>query len=151
MMQGSLLSNIPTAGPPHDRLLPTLGFNGATFGNHEFDWGQTVLGDRIAQAEAVATADEKPMQMITSNITKKDAGGACTWEPFNPNDAIRGRSRSAPRPMTSRSASSVSALSETPYITIAEATEGLCFRDPAESILHYYDALEAAELTSSSS
>jgi len=28
---------------------------------------------------------------------------------------------------------------ETPYITIAEATEGLCFKDPYESIVHYYD------------
>ena len=29
-------------------------------------------------------------------------------------------------------------------VPAAEATDGLCFRDPAESILHYYDALNAA-------
>ena len=33
---------------------------------------------------------------------------------------------------------------ETPYITIADATNGLCFRDPAEAILQYYDAVKAA-------
>ena len=33
---------------------------------------------------------------------------------------------------------------ETPIITVATATAGLCFKDPAESILHYYDAMKAA-------
>ena len=32
---------------------------------------------------------------------------------------------------------------ETPYITIAGATEGLCFKDPAASIINYYDTLKA--------
>ncbi len=32
---------------------------------------------------------------------------------------------------------------ETPYITIAEATQGLCFKDPKDSIVHYYDELKA--------
>ncbi len=33
---------------------------------------------------------------------------------------------------------------ETPTITIASATAGLCFKDAAESIIHYYDAMKAA-------
>ena len=33
---------------------------------------------------------------------------------------------------------------ETPIITVATATAGLCFKDPADSILHYYDAVKAA-------
>ena len=33
---------------------------------------------------------------------------------------------------------------ETPIITIASATAGLCFKDPADSILHYYDEMKAA-------
>ena len=33
---------------------------------------------------------------------------------------------------------------ETPTITVSTATAGLCFKDPAESILHYYDAMKAA-------
>ena len=32
---------------------------------------------------------------------------------------------------------------ETPIITIASATEGLCFKDPEASIKHYYDAMKA--------
>ena len=32
---------------------------------------------------------------------------------------------------------------ETPIITVATATAGLCFKDPADSILHYYDAMKA--------
>ena len=57
MMQGSLLSNLQKGVPTID-YYRALGYDAATFGNHEFDWGQTVLGDRIAQAEAPATADE---------------------------------------------------------------------------------------------
>ena len=40
---------------------------------------------------------------------------------------------------------------ETPTITVSTATAGLCFKDPAESILHYYDAMKAEVPTSSSS
>ncbi len=32
---------------------------------------------------------------------------------------------------------------ETPYITIPEATEGLCLRTRLPSIIHYYDELDA--------
>ena len=38
---------------------------------------------------------------------------------------------------------------ETPMITVATATAGLCFKDPADSILHYYDQMKAEERTSS--
>ena len=38
-MQGSLLSNIYKGVPVIDAF-STLGYNAATFGNHEFDWGQ---------------------------------------------------------------------------------------------------------------
>ena len=33
---------------------------------------------------------------------------------------------------------------ETPIITVATATAGLCFKDPLASILNYYDAMKAA-------
>jgi 5'-nucleotidase / UDP-sugar diphosphatase len=142
IMQGSLLSNLQDGLPTID-YYRTIGYDAATFGNHEFDWGQAVLGDRIAQAEAPATADETPMQMVAANITTK-VGDTCTWEPFNP-------SVSPYEVFTVGSGSDTVRVGvigvgsvETPYITIAEATAGLCFRDPAESILHHYDALDAA-------
>jgi 2',3'-cyclic-nucleotide 2'-phosphodiesterase/3'-nucleotidase len=142
-MQGSLLSNLQKGLPTYD-YYRTIGYDAATFGNHEFDWGQTTLGDRIAQAEAPATADESPVPMIVANITRKDAGGTCTWEPFNPNVTPYETFTvgTAPNQVTV-GVIGVGSV-ETPYITIAEATAGLCFRDPAESILHYYDALDAA-------
>ncbi len=140
MMQGSLISNIQKGLPTID-VYRSIGYNAATFGNHEFDWGQTVLNDRITQAEAPATADESPMQMIAANIVKKDTGGACTWEPFN-------SSVTPYEVFTVAGSVRVGVIGvgsvETPYITVAEATAGLCFRDPVESILHYYDALDAA-------
>jgi 5'-nucleotidase len=48
IMQGSLLSNLQKGLPTID-YYRTIGYNAAIFGNHEFDWGQTVLGDRIAR------------------------------------------------------------------------------------------------------
>ncbi len=142
-MQGSLLSNLQKGLPTID-YYRTIGYNAATFGNHEFDWGQAILNDRITQAEAAAVIDELPMQYVSANITLKDASGNCTWTPFN----------SAVTPFevftvgTTPNVVRVGVIGvtslETPYITIAEATAGLCFRDPAESILHYYEALDAA-------
>ncbi|MCU0477312.1 MAG: bifunctional metallophosphatase/5'-nucleotidase [Chloroflexi bacterium] len=142
-MQGSLLSNLQKGLPTYD-YYRTIGYDAATFGNHEFDWGQTVLGQRIAQAEAAATADEAPMQMIAANITKKDAAGACTWEPFNASVTPYEVFTVGTAPNTVRVGVIGVGSVETPTITIAEATAGLCFRDPAESILHYYGALDAA-------
>ncbi len=50
-MQGSLLSNLgdgtPTGkGKPIIAAYNAMGYNVATFGNHEFDWGQVNLANR---------------------------------------------------------------------------------------------------------
>ena len=55
-MQGSLLSNVgdgtPTGkGMPTIDVYNTMGYNVATFGNHEFDWGQVNLADRTARGD----------------------------------------------------------------------------------------------------
>ncbi len=47
-MQGSLLSNLQHGLPVIDAF-NELGYNAATFGNHEFDWGQQVLIDRTSR------------------------------------------------------------------------------------------------------
>jgi hypothetical protein len=41
-MQGSLLSNLQKGAPTID-VFNNMGYQVATLGNHEFDWGQTVL------------------------------------------------------------------------------------------------------------
>ena len=48
-MQGSLLSNLQK-GAPTIAAFDAMGYAAATFGNHEFDWGQANLADRAAQA-----------------------------------------------------------------------------------------------------
>ncbi len=48
-MQGSLLSNLQQ-GAPTIATFNAMGYDVATFGNHEFDWGQAVLADRTAEA-----------------------------------------------------------------------------------------------------
>src|SRR5512141_2215880 len=48
-MQGSLLSNLQK-GAPTIATYNAMGTKVATFGNHEFDWGQQNLTDRAAQA-----------------------------------------------------------------------------------------------------
>jgi 2',3'-cyclic-nucleotide 2'-phosphodiesterase (5'-nucleotidase family) len=142
IMRGGLLSNLQK-GLPTIRYYRTIGYNAATFGNHEFDWGQVVLANRIAQAEAPPTADESPVQMIAANITKKHGGGNCTWEPFHPKVTPYEVFTVGTGPDTVRVGVIGVTTTETPILTIASATAGLCFKDPADSILHYYDAMKA--------
>ncbi len=127
-MQGSLLSNINKGAPVID-LFNLLGYDAGTFGNHEFDWGQDVLQERVAEANH---------PYLVANLTLKNDSGACTdelpdyvqpWAVFEvgSGDAT---AKVGVIGITSQ---------ETPFITIAEATAGLCFQDPAEAVLKYYD------------
>lgn len=134
-MQGSLLSNLFKGKPTID-LFNYLGYQATTFGNHEFDWGQQVLQERIAEAD---------FPYVTANVVVNDTGNCATagwttptWaEPFTTITA---------GPTGNEVKVGVIGVTtpETPYITIASATEGLCFKDPAESIIHHYDAMKAA-------
>lgn len=133
-MQGSLLSNIQK-GEPTIAVFNAMGYNVATFGNHEFDWGQTVLNERVTQAE---------YPFVSANIVVNDTGNCATagWN-----------SPSFTQPYVIQTITSGAetvkvgvigvTTPETPIITIAEATAGLCFKDAADSILHYYDAMKA--------
>jgi 2',3'-cyclic-nucleotide 2'-phosphodiesterase (5'-nucleotidase family) len=139
-MQGSLLSNLGD-GTPTGKGLPTIdvfnnmGYNVATFGNHEFDWGQTNLGNRTTQAT---------YPFITANIVQNDTGNCATagWtKPAFADAPYQVVTVGAPNAV--KVAFIGVTTTETPYITIASATSGLCFKDPADSILHYYDAMKA--------
>jgi uncharacterized repeat protein (TIGR01451 family) len=133
IMQSTLLSNLFHGESTID-VYNLMGYDVATFGNHEFDWGQQVLISRTEQAE---------FPFVAANLTLKVGDSCAGWDtpawsrPWYtitlgtaPNDVVIGVIG-----ITSQ---------ETPYITIASATEGLCFKDPTESILHYYDAVDAA-------
>ena len=131
-MQGSLLSNLQK-GAPTIATFNAMGYQVATFGNHEFDWGQQVLADRTTQAT---------YPFVTANIVKNDTGTCSTAGWTKPDFAA------APYVVKEVAGVKVAFVGvttqETPTITIASATAGLCFKDPAEAIEHYYADMTAA-------
>jgi 2',3'-cyclic-nucleotide 2'-phosphodiesterase/3'-nucleotidase len=141
-MQGSLLSNLGD-GTATGKGIPTIaaynamGYNVATFGNHEFDWGQVNLSNRTTQAI---------YPYVTANIVKNDTGNCVTAGWTKPDFAdnpyeilIVGTA-----PNTVKVAFIGVTTTETPTITVSTATAGLCFKDPADSIIHYYPDMKAA-------
>jgi 2',3'-cyclic-nucleotide 2'-phosphodiesterase (5'-nucleotidase family) len=134
-MQGSLLSNLGH-GLPTIATYNAMGYNVATFGNHEFDWGQTDLSARTTQAL---------YPYVTANIVQNDTGNCATagWEKpdfaVNPFEVL-----TVGTPNSVKVAFIGVTTTETPTITVSTATAGLCFKDPADSIVHYYDAMKAA-------
>ena len=143
-MQGSLLSNLGD-GTPLGKGLPTIAvfnamdYNVTTFGNHEFDWGQEVLTARTTQAN---------YPYVTANIVKKGAAVDCAtagWEKPDFADAPYTIQTIGVAPNAVKVAFIGVTTTETPIITVATATAGLCFKDPAESILHYYDQMKVTD------
>jgi 2',3'-cyclic-nucleotide 2'-phosphodiesterase (5'-nucleotidase family) len=139
-MQGSLLSNLGD-GTPTGKGKPTIAtfnemkYDVATFGNHEFDWGQVNLANRTAEAT---------YPYITANIVKMDGPDCSTSGWAKPDFAT------APyvikiigdAPNQVKVAFIGLTSLETPTITVAAATAGLCFKDPTASILNYYDQMK---------
>jgi len=141
-MQGSLLSNLgdgtPTGkGAPTIATYNAMGYNVATFGNHEFDWGQTVLGARTTQAT---------YPYVTANIVKNDTGDCATagWTKPDFADEPYHISTIGTAPDVVKVAFIGVTSAVTPTITLASATAGLCFKDAADSIIHYYDEMKTA-------
>ena len=124
-MQGSLLSNIGW-GVPTIGTFNAMGYAAAALGNHDFDWGQTVLADRDAQAA---------YPFLAANIVAGSCSGWTSPTYVKPYEIITVAGV--------RVAFIGVTTIETPYILRAGLTSGLCFRDPAESILHYYDDMKA--------
>ena len=137
-MQGSLLSNLGDGtatgkGMPTIAAYNAMGYNVATFGNHEFDWGQANLAARTTQATH---------PYVTANIVQNDTGNCATAGWTTPTFA------DSPYEILTVNGVKVAFIgvttTETPTITVSTATAGICFKDPADSILHYYDAMKAA-------
>jgi 2',3'-cyclic-nucleotide 2'-phosphodiesterase/3'-nucleotidase len=141
-MQGSLLSNLGDGtatgkGAPTIGTYNAMGYNVATFGNHEFDWGQVNLANRTTEAA---------YPYVTANIVKNNTGNCAnaSWQKpdfaDNPFEILT----VGTAPNTVKVAFIGVTTAETPTITISTATAGLCFKDPAESIIYYYAAMKAA-------
>ena len=151
IMQGSLLSNIQQGLPTID-YYKQIGYNVATFGNHEFDWGQAVLAKRASEA-ADDLLPGSTFPFVAANITAKVDGSCSGWDKAvlvgaDPSETYTIEPYTIIDMATAEGSVQVGVIGvgsvETPYITIAEATEGLCFKDPATSIIHYYDEMKAA-------
>jgi 2',3'-cyclic-nucleotide 2'-phosphodiesterase (5'-nucleotidase family) len=135
-MQGSLLSNLQK-GQPTIAAFNEIGYDASTFGNHEFDWGQTVLGDRVTQAN---------QKFLAANLVTK-TGADCTTAGWTAPAFVDAPYiiKTLTDGVNSVDVGIIGVTSiETPYITIAAATAGLCFKDPADSIVHYYDEMKTA-------
>ena len=129
-MQGSLLSNLQK-GAPTIAAFNAMGTQVATFGNHEFDWGQPTLTDRTTEAA---------YPFVTSNIVTNDTGNCATSGWTTPAFA----KPYVIQPVAGLNVAFIGVTTtETPTITVATATQGLCFKDPFDSIVHYYDTLKA--------
>jgi 2',3'-cyclic-nucleotide 2'-phosphodiesterase (5'-nucleotidase family) len=133
-MQGSLLSNLQK-GKPTIAVFNAMGYEVATLGNHEFDWGQTVLSERTSEAT---------YPFVTANVVVNDTGNCSTAGWASPSFTMPYVVKTVGTAPNEVKVGFIGiSTTETPVITIAAATEGLCFKDPAESILHYYDAVKA--------
>jgi len=139
-MQGSLLSNLGD-GTPTGKGIPTIatfnamGYQVATFGNHEFDWGQVNLTNRTTEAA---------YPYVTANIVQKDGADCASsgWVKPDFADAPYQIITVGTAPDAVKVAFIGVTTTETPTITVATATAGLCFKDPTTSILHYYDQMK---------
>jgi 2',3'-cyclic-nucleotide 2'-phosphodiesterase (5'-nucleotidase family) len=139
-MQGSLLSNLGDGtatgkGVPTIATFNQMAYDVATFGNHEFDWGQTVLGARTTQAV---------YPFVTANIVKMDGADCASsgWTKPDFADAPYVIKTVGTAPNQVKVAFIGVTTMETPTITIASATAGLCFKDPTTSIEHYYSQMK---------
>ncbi len=130
-MQGSLLSNLQF-GAPTIAVFNAMGYDVATLGNHEFDWGQTVLTERTTQAD---------FPYVSANIVSGSCDSSNWTSPSFATPYVVKTVGTSPN--TIRVGLIGVTSTETPTITIASATAGLCFKDPANSIIHYYDELKA--------
>ncbi len=127
-MQGSLLSNLHRGATTIDAL-DAMAYDAATLGNHDFDWGQAVLAERAAQAR---------YPFVSANVVLgRCADGSWTPPPFARPYVVR------TLPNGVRVALTGVTTPTTPAITLAGNTAGLCFRDPAQAILHYAAELSA--------
>ncbi len=140
-MQGSLLSNLGD-GTATGKGIPTIaaynamGYNVATFGNHEFDWGQVNLAQSHHRGHLSLCDRQHRPRMIPATVPPPAGHPRLCGCPLSDPGCRY-------RPNTVKVAFIGVTTTETPTITVSTATAGLCFKDPAESIIHYYDAMKA--------
>jgi 2',3'-cyclic-nucleotide 2'-phosphodiesterase (5'-nucleotidase family) len=106
-----------------------MGYDLAVFGNHEFDKGQDILMERVAQSH---------YSWLGANVVLEDTewdlpGWAMPYQLLTVGTA------------SNEATIGVIGLAgeETPEVTLIGTTEGLVFKDLTETVLHYYDEVMA--------
>ena len=122
-MQGPPISSFFEGAPTVD-VYNALGVDGVAVGNHEFDWGQDALQQRIAQAE---------FPFLAANIVDERTGGA----PAGIRPYVVERLRGVKVGVIGV------ANPDTKNVTLPAATEGLRFLDLEESAEAVNDAVRA--------
>ena len=104
-----------------------IGYELATFGNHEFDKGQDELAARVAQSE---------FPWLGANVVLEGTDWDLpTWaKPYEILELGAG-------PNAVKLGVLGLAGEETPEVTLLGTTAGLVFKDLTETILHYYDEI----------
>lgn len=106
-----------------------IGYQTAVFGNHEFDKGQDILMERVAQAD---------YPWLGANVVLEGTD----WDmppwalPYMLLEVGKGPNRATIGVIGV-------AGQETPDVTLIGTTDGLVFKDLTETILHYYDEVAA--------
>ncbi len=124
IMQGMPISNLLQGESVID-VYNHMGYNAATVGNHEFDWGQAVLQDRIAQAD---------FPFVLANVFNVGEDTRPDWLVPTVMFNIKGQQVGL-----------IGVTSQfTPEIVMAGATAGLEFREPAPIVADLVAELRAA-------
>jgi 2',3'-cyclic-nucleotide 2'-phosphodiesterase/3'-nucleotidase len=124
IMQGTPISNL-TKGASVIDVFNHMGYVASSFGNHEFDWGQSVLQDRVAQAQ---------FSWLSCNIFKAGTNERPSW--IKPYTIIQAKGLKI---------GLIGATTlETPSIVMAGNLAGLEFRDPAPIINQLAQQLRAS-------
>ena len=122
-MQSTLISNLFKGESTID-VYNAMGYRASTFGNHEFDWGKPTLISRVAQST---------WPWVTANIVVNDTGNCATAGWATPDFAKPWVTLKVGAPGNEVTLGVIGVTTpETPIITIASATEGLCFKDAAD-------------------
>ena len=102
-----------------------LGYTATAVGNHDYDWGQAVLGARQEQAV---------FPFLSANIVTGDPAG---WTP------PPGISPYYIKTIGEVKIAFIGVTTQETAVLNLRHTAGLTFKDPAESIIHYYDTMKA--------
>ena len=124
LMQGTPISNLLQGASTID-VFNHMGYQVATVGNHEFDWGLTTLQDRMAQAD---------FPFVVANIFNEGTDTRPSWAKPTAMFTVKGQQVGV-----------IGVTSQyTPGIVMAGNTAGLEFRAPAPIVSQLASQLRAA-------